>query len=164
MAAFSTLAMIGIGLAAGAGAYAATRNNNSSTSTGSRTPTGTASPSSSATPQPQATSSATGSTGQGDRPLGYSSQQPGGGRRNPSPNAEYTGDRAITRDEYRRRQTNPGAGPGTAEANSKNTVNAYAAGERARKRAAAGGSVLTGAQRGLPGPAGSNAPLTLLGQ
>ena len=126
MAAFSTLALVGLGLAAGAASYSTLKDGkrgNTSTKVG----------------------------------------QPGEGKRNPSDDAVYTGEKATTRSEYAASQATADAPTSTAELASANTTSAYAAGERARKRAAAGGSVLTGAQKGMAGPKGSATPKTLLG-
>ena len=87
-----------------------------------------------------------------------------GGRTRP-PEAPVIG-KAVTRTEYAKRLAETEAGEGAPDAGklaSANMVSAYAAGERARKRAAAGGTVLTKAQRGMPGPKGSYAQKTLLG-
>lgn len=84
-----------------------------------------------------------------------------GGRERP-PDAPITG-KATTREAYKEKNTTPDAPPSTAGLASSNMLTVYAAGERARKRASAGGSVLTKAQAGLPGPGGSYAPKTLLG-
>jgi hypothetical protein len=84
-----------------------------------------------------------------------------GGRVRPD-GAPVTGT-AVTREAYAEQVAKANAPPNTAELASANTVSAYAAGERARKRAAAGGSVLTKTQMGLPSPTGNYAPKTLLG-
>lgn len=85
------------------------------------------------------------------------------GTRTPPPGAEYTGDKAVRREDLAASQlagTNP---PDAALLASSNVASARTAGERQRKRAAAGGSLLTGAQKGQPGPGGGFAPKTLLG-
>jgi len=84
-----------------------------------------------------------------------------GGRERP-PDAPIVG-RATTRTEWEQRQATPDAPPDGPKLASSNMITAYAAGERARKRAAAGGTLLTRAQTGMPGPGGSYAPKTLLG-
>ena len=98
---------------------------------------------------------------------GTASQTNIGGARTPTENAEYTGEHAVTREQYAANQeaarTAALSSPSTSSSNSSNMVTAYTAADRARKRAAAGGSILTGAQRGSPGPRGSFAPKTLLG-
>jgi hypothetical protein len=102
-------------------------------------------------------------SGAGGRTVGSVSQAQGNAAGRPiPPGATITGE-AMLRSDWEKQQTTPDAPPSTSELASANTVSAYAAGERARKRAAAGGSVLTGAQKGMPGPGGSYAPKTLLG-
>lgn len=84
------------------------------------------------------------------------------GPRTPSDDAVFTG-KAKTREQANLENATVSGAPDESANNSGNYLSAYAAGERARKRAAAGASVLTGAQQGAPGPAGGIAVRTLIG-
>jgi hypothetical protein len=87
------------------------------------------------------------------------------GKRTPTPNAVFTGETAITREQAekdRLAKLSPPPLPSTAEAASIATVTAKTAAERQKKRAA-GGSLLVGAPKLEGAPVAKLAPRTLLG-
>ena len=86
-----------------------------------------------------------------------------GGRRRAPADAVYTGQKAVRRSELGAVQAAADAGLSAAETTSANVASAAGVRERARKRAAAGGLILTAAQKGQPAPGGQATPLTLLG-
>lgn len=142
---FTTMALIGLGAA---GAFAATKAATTKKDTSGRVRGNTAAERQAVSASNSEKAAAIGVTQAGGRTM---------------PDGAVATGRATTREDYKAKNTAVDAPPSTAGLASANTLTAYAAGERARKRASAGGSVLTRAQQGMPGPGGSYPAKTLLG-